>query len=92
MFEYDAEKSDINYLKHGIDFKEAEKLWKDGSLTEINSTFEEEKRFAVIGKIEEKHWTAIITYREKSIRIISVRRARKKEVIYYERRRIRQNI
>ncbi|NPA51106.1 MAG: BrnT family toxin, partial [Epsilonproteobacteria bacterium] len=28
-FEYDEKKSQINKLKHGIDFEEAKKLWMD---------------------------------------------------------------
>ncbi|HRT30595.1 MAG TPA: BrnT family toxin, partial [Kiritimatiellia bacterium] len=37
-----------------------------------------------IGKIGQKHWSAIFTYRGEVIRIISVRRARKEEVDVYE--------
>ncbi|MBI1882743.1 MAG: BrnT family toxin [Chlamydiae bacterium] len=37
-----------------------------------------------MGKIKEKHWSAIITYRDLKVRIISVRRARKEEVQLYE--------
>jgi uncharacterized DUF497 family protein len=38
---------------------------------------------ARIGKIGDKLWTAIFTRREDAIRIISVRRARKKETKLY---------
>jgi uncharacterized DUF497 family protein len=38
----------------------------------------------MIGRIYEKHWSAVITYRGVSVRIISVRRARAKEVAEYE--------
>ena len=38
----------------------------------------------VIGKISNKHWSAIITYRGEAIRIISVRRSRREEVELYE--------
>ncbi|MGB0299725.1 MAG: BrnT family toxin [Alteromonas oceani] len=41
-------------------------------------------RYIVIGLIGAKHWTAVITHRNKNIRIISVRRARKSEVAIYE--------
>ena len=41
-------------------------------------------RLLVIGKIDEKHWTGIITYRNNNIRIISVRRARYEEIELYE--------
>jgi uncharacterized DUF497 family protein len=36
------------------------------------------------GKIREKHWSAVITYRGDKIRIISVRRSRIEEVQQYE--------
>lgn len=38
----------------------------------------------VIGKIDTKHWAAIVTERGENTRIISVRRARKEEVLRYE--------
>jgi uncharacterized DUF497 family protein len=38
----------------------------------------------VIGQIEGKHWSAVVTYREQRVRIISVRRSRKEEVALYE--------
>ena len=40
--------------------------------------------YIVIGKIDLKHYTAIITYRGENIRIISVRRSRKKEIETYD--------
>lgn len=89
VFEYDTEKSDINLFKHGIDFGEAKNIWKDSLLAEIALRYENENRFAVIGKIKDKHWTAIVTYRKNNIRIISVRRSRKNEIEHYESRRIR---
>lgn len=83
-FEFDPKKSDINKNKHGIDFFEAQGLWNDLDLLEIPAKTTDEGRFLVIGKIEEKHWTGIITYRNGNIRIISVRRARNEEVELYE--------
>jgi len=44
----------------------------------------DEPRFLVIGRILEKHWSAIITYRSEKVRIISVLRSRKEEVEIYE--------
>jgi hypothetical protein len=38
----------------------------------------------VIGRIEGKHWSAVVTYRGEVVRIISVRRSRAEEVIFYE--------
>jgi len=84
-FEYDENKSQSNLAKHGIDFVEAQKLLNDPNLLEIPSRIQDEPRFVVIGKINSKHWSGVITYRDQNIRIISVRRSRTQEVALYER-------
>lgn len=84
VFEYDALKSKRNMEKHGIDFEEAQLLWDDPDLLEIPARIEDEPRFMVIGRIDDSHWSGIITYRGKAIRIISVRRSRDEEVVLYE--------
>ncbi len=83
-FEYDDEKSTLNLQKHGIDFILAQALWNDPDLIEVQAKTENEPRFLVIGSIENKHWSAVITYRSNTIRIISVRRSRRSEVEIYE--------
>lgn len=83
-FEFDLTKSVDNKKKHGIDFYEAQALWDDFDLIEIPVKTSDEPRFLVIGKISEKHWSGVITYRGEKIRIISVRRSRKEEVDIYE--------
>ncbi len=83
-FEFDERKSNSNRRKHGIDFVEAQALWNDPYLIEIPALTSDEERFLVIGKIEGKHWSAVITPREGTIRIISVRRSRVEEVAIYE--------
>ncbi len=83
-FEYDELKNKINIDKHGIDFKEAQKIWEDKMMLEVFLNFPNEDRYMCIGKIDNKHWSAIMTYREKKVRIISVRRSRKKEIEQYE--------
>ena len=83
-FEFDPKKSDTNKIKHGIDLFEAQELWNDIDLLEIPAKTTDEPRFLVIGKIGEKHWTGIITYRNDNIRLISVRRARNEEIELYE--------
>ena len=89
-FEYDEQKSSINKSKHDIDFKEAQKLWEDPYSFEIPSPqSESEDRFLVLGQINSKNYTAIITYRDINIRIISVRRSREKESKLYESIRTR---
>ena len=83
-FEFDAEKSASNHKKHGIDFYDAQALWKDPDHMEIPAKMVDEPRFLVIGKIGDTLWSAVITYREESTRIISVRRCRTEEVDLYE--------
>jgi len=83
-FEFDSEKSISNKEKHGIDFREAQELWDDPDVIEIPLKTSDEQRSLVIGRIAEKHWSGIITYRAGKVRIISVRRSRKEEVDVYE--------
>ena len=83
-FEFDDGKSSSNLEKHGIDFIDAQPLWFDPDLLEIPAKTEDEPRYLVIGRIKQKHWSAVITYRESKVRIISVRRSRNEEVFYYE--------
>ena len=83
-FEYDERKSQSNLDKHGIDFVDAQELWKDPYLLEIPAKTTDESRFLVIGQIEGSHWSAVVTPRDENIRIISVRRSRIEEVAIYE--------
>jgi uncharacterized DUF497 family protein len=83
-FGWDENKSRANKSKHGIDFNTAAALWNDQDRIEIQTNFAAENRNTLIGKIGDKLWTAIFTRRVDAIRIISVRRARKKETKLYE--------
>jgi len=73
-----------NKEKHGIDFIEAQDLWLYERFVEVPTRTVDEERFVVIGVISEKHWSAVITYRNERVRIISVRRARNEEMEIYE--------
>lgn len=83
-FEFDSHKSERNKKKHGIDFHAAQALWDDPDYILIPAKVVDETRFLIIGKIKEKHWSGIITYRGERIRLISVRRSRKEEIEIYE--------
>lgn len=83
-FEFDASKSESNRAKHGIDFVLAQSLWNDPMLLEVPAKTDDELRFLVIGQMDGKHWSAVITYRGSNVRLISVRRARTEEVALYE--------
>jgi len=83
-FEFDPKKSRLNQEKHGLDFREAQFLWDDPDLLEIPAQTKDEPRFLIIGKIDGRHWSGVITYRNERVRIISVRRSRAEEVALYE--------
>ncbi len=83
-FEFDEAKSRRNRDKHGIDFVEAQIIWLDSMLIEIPAKTEDEARYLVVRKIAGAHWSAVITYREERIRVISVRRSRREEIEIYE--------
>lgn len=83
-FEWDKVKSDTNKVKHGIDFETAKGLWLDEDRVEIHAQYPIEKRSIIISKLHGKLWTAVYTMRSDTVRIISVRRSREKEVVLYE--------
>jgi uncharacterized protein len=78
-FEFDQVKSGANQAKHGIDFIAAQAIWADADRLEVPARSLQEPRLQVIGRIGDKIWSAFITYRHETIRIISVRRARPEE-------------
>jgi uncharacterized DUF497 family protein len=84
-FEFDANKSQSNREKHGIDFIEAQKLWFVSGYV-VPGGHRPEARFLRIARLADgRLWTAIYTERGGNVRIISVRRARKAEVEAYEK-------
>ncbi|MBU1181689.1 MAG: BrnT family toxin [Proteobacteria bacterium] len=90
-FEWNPGKSVANKEKHGIDFNTAKLLWSDDNRVEIHVSYPMEDRWIMIGKIDNKLWTAVFTIRGNTVRIISVRRSRKKEVDLYEEKGIRKD-
>lgn len=87
-FEFDEAKSRSNQLKHGLDFIEAQNLWLDDNRLEIPARVTDEVRFVLLARLQNKVWAAVITHRNETIRIISVRRARRREIELYEGRGI----
>lgn len=89
-FDWDPQKSIANKEKHGIDFETAKRLWFDENRVEIHASHPVEDRWILISKKDDKLWTAIYTLRGNTIRIISVRRSREKEVDLYDEKVIRK--
>ena len=83
-FEYYPDKSAANKIRHGIDFKESQALWRDPWLIEAPARTDDEPRLLMVGRLRGKHWSAVCARRGDNVRIISVRRARKREIEHYE--------
>ena len=93
-FEWDIEKEKINIQNHGISFKTAELVFGDENRLEIfdekHSDYED--RYITIGMIDNVEMIVMVSYTmrndESTIRIISARRATKKEkeAYYYVNR------
>jgi len=85
LFEFDSAKSKANLAKHGIDFEQAQVLWRDVEGLVVPSRQQREPRKLLIAQREGKLWTAIFAERGDAIGIISVRRSRDNERnAYYE--------
>jgi uncharacterized DUF497 family protein len=83
-FEFDPAKSASNLEKHGIDFGAVQASWRDVMRVDVPARTTDEPRWLVIGQIDDKHWSVVVTCREQRVRIISARRSRKEEVALYE--------
>lgn len=88
LFDWDENKNKKNQKKHGIDFGEASTVFYDerAILFDDPEHSEEEERFLLLGMSESAHVCMVChCYRESEtvIRIISARKATKKEVERY---------
>jgi len=84
-FEFDRAKSISTKFKHGLDFGEAQELWKDWTIIIPAKVTAGEPRYAVLGTIGGQAHTAIIAYRGATIRIIGVRPSNRVEKNYYDK-------
>jgi uncharacterized DUF497 family protein len=88
--EWDAAKNDANRAKHGIDFETAQLIFDDPfCVTFVERVTGGEERWHAIGSIETIIVLVVVhTYREENseevIRIVSARRATRKERRLYD--------
>ena len=87
-YEWDAEKDEINYGKHGVHFADAVGVFEDDrALTEPDTTTSEE-RFKTLGAdFLGRLLVVVYTYRGESIRLIHARKATARHRAAYERKR-----
>lgn len=87
IFEWDFEKAKSNLLKHGVSFEESATAFGDVDSLTINDPTHSvsEIRKILLGMSSEKKLLVVVfTERKGNIRIISARKASRKEKVYYE--------
>ncbi len=87
IFEWDLKKAKINLEKHAVSFEEASTAFKDPLSLTIDDPLHssDEKRFVLIGMSYNSRILVVVhTDRGDNIRIVSARKATKKERKYYE--------
>ena len=87
-FEWDENKNNKNVEKHHIDFEEASEIFEDGDRINYPDDRKNygEKRWITIGTVLEFIYTVVYTIRRDAIRMISARRANRKEREWYNNR------
>ena len=79
-FEWDSIKNQRNIEKHGIDFTDAVRIFERPTLTVVDNRRDYgEKRIAAMGTVEDVILYVVYTVRDSIWRIISARRANRRE-------------
>ena len=88
MFEWDEQKAERNQSKHSVSFRFATRAFDDKNrLTVIDHRYNYgETRYISLAKIDHRVYVIAFTFRSSNIRLISARKANKKEVKRYENR------
>jgi uncharacterized DUF497 family protein len=84
-YEWDESKRAANLAQHGVDFMAAEDFEWDTAVETIDDRFDYgEERWVALGHIRERVYVLVYTNRTEAIRIISLRKANKRESEFYE--------
>lgn len=85
-FEWDPNKAQSNYKKHGVKFSDAVGVFEDENAITIKDEHKNEERFITIGMdFLSRILVVVYTFRDVVIRIISARKATARErKVYYE--------
>jgi len=87
QYEWDENKNAANRVKHGVDFSVAESFCWDTAIETVDDrTDYREERWIALGLIGVRVHVIVYTLRSGYIRIISLRKANKREVEYYAKR------
>ncbi len=84
-YEWDDNKNIANIVKHGVDFSIAVDFdWSSAIEAIDNRYIYGEERWIALGFINNRLYVLVYVYRNYYIRLISLRKANKREIDYYE--------
>ncbi len=87
-YQWNDEKNRANIAKHGINFNLAEHFEWDSALETIDNRKDYgEERWISLGLIKNRLYVMIYVYRQNYIRIISLRKANKREREFYAKKK-----
>lgn len=84
-FEYDTDKDNINRLKHKVSLEVGKEVFLDKNRNVFVDDRKDyqETRYVTTGLIEDRLYVVVYTIRDDMIRLISVRKANKREQSRY---------
>lgn len=83
-YEYDPKKLAANVASHKVWFHEADEFdWETAIIKQDDRHEYEETRFQALGLIGSRLYMMVFTFRETAVRIISLRKANKREIHRY---------
>jgi len=88
-FEWDLSKATANALKHGVTFEEAATIFEAEKILvkdDMKHSLAEKRRIALSSSNQNRFLVVSYTERAGRIRIISARRASRKEITQYEQK------
>ena len=85
-YEWDENKRTKSVKEHGVDFYSVHEFDWDNAITRVDNRFAyDETRLVSLGFIKNRLHSLVYTERPPKTRIISLRRANKRETMYYEK-------
>jgi uncharacterized DUF497 family protein len=86
-YEWDENKRVANLAKHEVDFRDAENFDWSSAIETVDNRFNySEERWVALGFIDNRLHVLTYTMRGENIRLISLRKANKRESEHYEKK------
>lgn len=87
QYEWDEQKRLANFIRHKIDFADAVNFEWDTAIETLDDRFDYgEERWVALGFIDGRLYVMVYAFRSPNIRIISLRKANKRETLFYEKK------